>query len=607
MRTAEYVASHFGNMYDFFFIVRDNTYVRGYRLKELAEDLSVSTDVLLGARHQDSCRLDGGLLLSRQLLVNTERKAECEARLQTSALTGDQALISCLELLGGIRCTDRAQGKWFVSQEAHLYDPSAEGDLPGLVSIQAVHSAADHNRLHAAFSRLEIAEIDERIGQLRRALEDNQRNLHVLSRAKAGDDSKEESGEPEPLPWPTGSPAPVRTASRHHINMWERFSETEMFLRSEQQVVDPHTEVDRLDIQDVMELGMAELRKTAPVQLVKLRAGYRRFDGTRGMDYILDMEVQPDSGGATQTRRVEVHRPILKAELVPIPFVTEKPTVSILLSVQPHHVDRAHTFVQELINKNENVALMLFLVPGEADTSLFEPLRRLVKQANERRSAAAHRFEAVVWPHREPPSQFDMVDTVGEQTRGRWQQALVLLLSEPVEFNSELLNRARMQTIRGWEVFCPIPWVEYYPAVGYYGTTNLRPDKLELRKDYGHFDGEHYAIMSFYMDDYKIVREQTLDSIPMGVPRVGGSSSRLPYDLYGAFVKFSGLHVHRAVDPSFRLFYFERSCPAPALYFYQKACESSQMHGLGPHDKLSRLLADFRLMQGEDSRHVNAI
>ena len=78
------------------------------------------------------------------------------------------------------------QGKWFVSQAAQQYDPSADGDLPGLVSIHSVHSAAEHSRLHAAFSRLEIAEIDERIGQLRRALEDNQRNLHTLSRAKAG-------------------------------------------------------------------------------------------------------------------------------------------------------------------------------------------------------------------------------------------------------------------------------------------------------------------------------------------------------------------------------------------------------------------------------------
>ena len=61
-----------------------------------------------------------------------------------------------------------------------------------------------------------------------------------------------------------------------------------------------------------------------------------------------------------------------------------------------------------------------------------------------------------------------------------------------------------MQTIRGWEVFCPIPWVEYQPDIGYFGTANIRPDKLELKKDYGHFDGEHYAIMSFYMDDYKM-------------------------------------------------------------------------------------------------------
>ena len=57
MRTASYLAEHYGNLYDFFFIVRDDTYVRGYRLKELTEDLSVSTDVLLGARDGDSCKL----------------------------------------------------------------------------------------------------------------------------------------------------------------------------------------------------------------------------------------------------------------------------------------------------------------------------------------------------------------------------------------------------------------------------------------------------------------------------------------------------------------------------------------------------------------------
>ena len=141
-------------------------------------------------------------------------------------------------------------------------------------------------------------------------------------------------------------------------------------------------------LQDVIELGMAELRKTSAVRLVGLRAGYRRFDGTRGMDYILDLEVQPETGGATLLRRVEVHRPILKAELVPIPFVTEKPTVSVLLPVRPDQLERSQAFVQELISKNENVALMLVLVAGGAETAAFEPLRRLVRQANARRSAS---------------------------------------------------------------------------------------------------------------------------------------------------------------------------------------------------------------------------
>ena len=102
------------------------------------------------------------------------------------------------------------------------------------------------------------------------------------------------------------------------------------------------------------------------------------------------------------------------------------------------------------------------------------------------------------------------------------------------------------------------------------------------------------------------VREKTLADMPVAAPG-GGGSDLLPYDLYGAFVKLSGMHVHRAVDPSFRLFYFERSCPAEPRYFHQKACENSRLHGLGPQDKVSKLLADFHQAQSADGLHANAI
>ena len=100
------------------------------------------------------------------------------------------------------------------------------------------------------------------------------------------------------------------------------------------------------------------------------------------------------------------------------------------------------------------------------------------------------------------------------------------------------------------------------------------------------------------------MRAKTLGDGSPSTPR--GGSGPQPYDLYAAFVKFSGLHVHRAVDPSFRLYYFERSCPAPPRYFHEEACERSRLFGLAPHDKLSRLLTDYHETQG-GTRHVNAI
>ncbi|XP_037075506.1 chondroitin sulfate synthase 2-like [Pollicipes pollicipes] len=592
LKTAEYLADHHGHLYDYFFVVRDSTYVRGYRLQELVEDLSVSVDVLLAGRVGGRCQLDGGLLMSRQVLMSVAgRRSQCEA--EHGSAGQDRALIACLEQQAGLACSDHVQRKKFVSGAWSELDPASVVDQPGLVTVRGVHSTADANRLHAAFSRLEIGQIDERISELRLALEANQRNMHALSRAKNGGlgDSADEAA-PEPLPWPAGSAAPVRTSSRHHINMWLRFSETHSYLQTPNGVRDAHSRVDKLDVEDVIALGMAEVRKSGPYRMVKLKAGYRRFDGGRGMDYIMDLEVQPEQGGDSEIRRVEVHRPMLKAELVPMPFVTEKPTVTVVLPVTADQITRAEQFVQNVINNNENLSVVLYLIAGDSSLEVFRPLVQLVQASNKRSASMSRRMGWMTVKETKAPSQFFIMDAVSKKVSSK---ALILLFNEPaLEYDSELFNRARMQTIRGWEIFCPIPWVEYHPDLIY--NDGARGDKLEIHKNYGHFDGDFYGILSFYMDDYLTMREKTLSDIP----RFHSSSPAAdqpdlhPYDLYGAFLRHSGLHAHRAVDPSFRLYYFTRTCPASPRVFHQRACVNSLLAGIGSQHQLAEVLEEYR-------------
>lgn len=78
----------------------------------------------------------------------------------------------------------------------------------------------------------------------------------------------------------------------------------------------------------------------------------------------------------------------------------------------------------------------------------------------------------------------------------------VVILLSGMEIRSEYLNRVRMNTIAGWQVFFPIPFIQYHPAVvpPKDGTTH---DTTEIIKDNGHFDAHLFDHFAFYNSDYQ--------------------------------------------------------------------------------------------------------
>ena len=62
------------------------------------------------------------------------------------------------------------------------------------------------------------------------------------------------------------------------------------------------------------------------------------------------------------------------------------------------------------------------------------------------------------------PSDLELMDLVTQKLDNK---TIILLGSPDMEIKSDYFNRVRMNTIQSRQVFCPIPFTEYHPAIIY--------------------------------------------------------------------------------------------------------------------------------------------
>ena len=62
------------------------------------------------------------------------------------------------------------------------------------------------------------------------------------------------------------------------------------------------------------------------------------------------------------------------------------------------------------------------------------------------------------------PSDLELMDLVTQKLDNK---TIILLGSPDMEIKSDYFNRVRMNTIQNRQVFCPIPFTEYHPALIY--------------------------------------------------------------------------------------------------------------------------------------------
>ncbi|XP_069318774.1 chondroitin sulfate glucuronyltransferase isoform X2 [Eulemur rufifrons] len=540
--TLRHLHTHFGADYDWFFIMQDDTYVQAPRLAALAGHLSINQDLYLGRAEEfigageqaRYCHGGFGYLLSRSLLLRL--------RPHLDGCRGDILSARPDEWLG--RCLIDSLGIGCVSQ----------------------HQA-----------------------QIR--------NLTALT-------PEGEAG----LSWPVGLPAPFTPHSRFEVLGWDYFTEQHTFSCADGAPKCPLQGASRADVGDAVETALEQLnRRYQPrlrFQKQQLLNGYRRFDPARGMEYTLDLllECVTQRGHRRAlARRVSLLRPLSRVEILPMPYVTEATRVQLVLPLLVAEAAAALAFLEafaaSVLEPREHALLTLLLVYGPREGGRGAPDPFLGVKAAAAELERRYPGTRLAWlaVRAEAPSQVRLMDVVSKKHPVDTLFFLTTVWTRP---GPEVLNRCRMNAISGWQAFFPVHFQEFNPALSPQrsppGPPGAGPDPPSPpgadpsrgAPVGGRFDRQASAEGCFYNADYLAARARLAGEL------AGQEEEEAleGLEVMDVFLRFSGLHLFRAVEPGLVQKFSLRDCnPRLSEELYHR-CRLSNLEGLGGRAQLAMAL-----------------
>ncbi|XP_014241886.1 chondroitin sulfate synthase 2 [Cimex lectularius] len=497
----KYLTDNFLEEFDFFFISKDTTYVNARQLETIIKKISVSEHIHAGGKPAGEgspfCSLDGGILLSNSVLKKIRPSLDWCVKNSFSD-SHDANVGRCILHASQLPCVQMVQGNVF---ESVFLKPEDESRLESLDlgSSLSYYPISDPNvfyKLHMMFCKKHLLQVRDELARL------------------------EEKFDKKDSAWPPGSYPPMTPPTRFDLLAWQHFDLDNIYLPSDFQNYKPLIGPDRQDILNALNKSVDWVMSRYPSELHfrRLVNGYRRFDASRGLDYILDLGFK-DNTGKEVVKRIEVSKPLGKVELLPMPYVTESTRIFMLLPVQSNDNQPASEFMKKYSNtcsQTDLTFLLLILLyepraPGKGhEADVFKEIKALATDL----SSKKHRDCKIAWisirlpevDHKAPLEDhltyFAMTDLVSKKLS---QESLILFTEPNMELRSDYLNRVRMGTITGKQVYSPIPFTEYNPEI-VFRNVSQRNTVLEIHKNSGRFDIDNTRHLSFYLNDYTAAR-----------------------------------------------------------------------------------------------------
>ncbi|XP_041817818.1 chondroitin sulfate glucuronyltransferase [Chelmon rostratus] len=590
--TVRHLHQHYGSDYDWFLLAQDDTYMQADRLSELVGHLSAGQDLYMGRAEEfiggeekaRYCHGGYGYLLSRSLLARLQPHLDT-CRNDILSVRPDEWLGRCIIDYLGLSCVEVHQEMTYRYFElGKNADPEREDSIE-FKNAFTVHPISEPNlmyRLHKRFSQIELEWTYLQIQQLQMQIN----NLSDLTpEGKAG------------VTWPIGINPPFKPRTRFEVINWEYFTEEHIYSCIDSSPKCEMRGADRADVNAILEIAVERLNERYQPQLRfrkrRLLNGYRRFDPTRGMEYVLDLALEAyTQKGHSQViaKRVNLLRPLSAVEIIPMPYVTEATRVQVILPVTAQDQDYVGNFldmyVMNTLDTHDNVLLTFLFIydPFDAQrvsqTDVFAGIKAMIGEVEKRYGDVKIPWISV---KTEVPSQVKLMDIISKKHP---VDTLFFLASVWTEVNADFLNRCRMNAISNWQVFFPIHFQEYSPAVVY---REQQPSAAsssfasESLRD-GHFDRHVFDEACFYNADYMTARTK------MAADILDNEELLESMDVYDIFVRYSGLHVFRAVEPALIQKYVRRACnPRFSEDIYHR-CVLSNLEGLGSRSHLAMAL-----------------
>ncbi|XP_047371212.1 chondroitin sulfate synthase 2 [Vespa velutina] len=607
----KYITDNYLEDYDYYFLIKDISYINARKLINFVSKISVSQDVHVGIPTdiQTYCSLDSGILLSNSIIQEIKTNLDWCVQ-NTYSDIDDINFGRCIVHSSSLPCTNQMQGQTFLSIKLNsafnfkqdLSKLLLQENFLNSLTIHPIYDHLNFYRFHMYITVMKSIDGQQKIFDLRNAI------LQTKHLAPVHEHN---------ISWPIGNRPGNKPLTRFDVLHWTYFNETHTFFETDFLNIRKLKADAKFDIDHIINTITNKIIMEYDQRLVfqKLINGYKRFDASRGMDYIFDLSFIEVTTGKELYKRVEVCKPLGKVEVLSVPYVTENTRINMILIVNTNNKEDVLTFMEyyeeNCMQKKYKTFLLLVLLynvesPSKGQADIYYGIKKYALMLSEKYKKEQSK---VTWHSIRLPIIIDAIEidpmlkiAITDLCIKKFSpESLILFVETGMDLKLDYLNRVRMNTINQYQIFSPIPFVAYHPDITY--TDDNKHIEVDVNHNYGRYDEYNYNNIAFYVKDYIAMRKAVETSISLArsdkdIAALLELSKNNPItSIFDMFVSFSDIHTLRAVEPALKIKYKDIRCISTLNNDTYTMCVKQKNIHLGQRSQLAKLILDYKNYQ----------
>lgn len=383
--------------------------------------------------------------------------------------------------------------------------------------------------------------------------------------------------------WPLGVPTSNKPQYRHDIIVWTQLNLTHSFMGDQETNVKALSKVEAKDIKKILDRILQDVSKKNPeLEYKSMVSAYRKFDHVRGMDYRIHIQFEDRLTNKMIVKSFEVVKPISLIQIIQSPYVTESTRIAMIVPTFENKIEETIEFISRyekicMSNKDGTILMLVLLYNSESsnkgESDVFYRLKNVALSTSKKFKSEDSR---IAWVSIRLPVEMnynyqdkdEMLSSIyGNQEilslavtdlalKKIGLESLVMVFSNVVNFKNDFLNRVRMNTIQGFQIYSPIGFMQY-PC----RKTGLchECESCDVAQSTGYYDRHNYDVISFYSRDYVDARKKLEQFVPIvrkdtDIINLLSRSYQDVHRIIDIFVKSqNAVHLLRAIEPTLRL------------------------------------------------------